>query len=182
MSAPAIHVAGLWKRYGKTEAVQGIDLDVQRGEIFGLIGPDGAGKTSTFQILGGVMEATSGAAWIYDKPARDARAQTGYLTQSFSLYPDLTVAENIRYIGDLRRVSRADIRDRGGRYLQMFDMDRSPAPSSPSPTSSSSTSPPPASTPSPAANSGTPSPTSPPTASPSSSPPPTSTKPSAATA
>jgi ABC-2 type transport system ATP-binding protein len=120
----AIQVESLWKRYGKTEAVQGIDLGVERGEIFGLIGPDGAGKTSTFQILGGVMEATSGTATIYDKPAREARAQTGYLTQTFSLYPDLTVAENIRYIGDLRRVSRNDIRERGGRYLQMFDMDR----------------------------------------------------------
>ncbi len=120
----AIHVQGLWKRYGKTEAVQGIDLDVKRGEIFGLIGPDGAGKTSTFQILGGVMEATSGITEIYEKPAREARAQTGYLTQSFSLYPDLTVAENIRYIGDLRHVTREEIRERGGRYLQMFDMDR----------------------------------------------------------
>ena len=124
VSTSAIRVEGLWKRYGKTEAVRGIDLDVQRGEIFGLIGPDGAGKTSTFQILGGVMEATSGVAEIYDTPARDARAQTGYLTQSFSLYPDLTVAENIRYIGDLRRVSSEEIRKRGGRYLEMFDMDR----------------------------------------------------------
>jgi ABC-2 type transport system ATP-binding protein len=120
----AIHVEGLWKRYGATEAVRGIGLDVERGEIFGLIGPDGAGKTSTFQILGGVMEATSGVTEIYQQAARDARAQTGYLTQSFSLYPDLTVAENIRYIGDLRRVSTNDIRERGGRYLRMFDMDR----------------------------------------------------------
>jgi ABC-2 type transport system ATP-binding protein len=123
-AASAIHVQGLWKRYGKTEAVRGIDLDVRRGEIFGLIGPDGAGKTSTFQILGGVMEATSGVAEIFDEPARAARAQTGYLTQAFSLYPDLTVEENIRYIGDLRRVSRDEIRERGGKYLRMFDMDR----------------------------------------------------------
>ena len=123
-STAAIHVQGLWKRYGATEAVRGIDLDVRRGEIFGLIGPDGAGKTSTFQILAGVMEATSGVAEIFDRPARLARAQTGYLTQAFSLYPDLTVAENIRYIGDLRRVSRNDIRERGGRYLKLFDMDR----------------------------------------------------------
>ncbi len=53
-----------------------------------------------------------------------ARAETGYLTQSFSLYPDLSVGENIRYIGDLRRVSRAEIEERGNRYLSMFDMDR----------------------------------------------------------
>ena len=120
----AIHVQGLWKRYGQVEAVRGIDLDVKPGEIFGLIGPDGAGKTSTFQILGGVMEASSGTAEILDLPAREARAQTGYLTQNFSLYPDLTVAENIRYIGDLRLVSPDRIRERGDRYLRMFDMDR----------------------------------------------------------
>src|SRR5713226_7558458 len=120
----AIHVQGLWKRYGQVEAVRGIDLDVNPGEIFRLIGPDGAGKTSTFQILGGVMEASSGTAEILDRPAREARAQTGYLTQNFSLYPDLTVAENIRYIGDLRLVSPDQIRERGDRYLRMFDMDR----------------------------------------------------------
>jgi len=122
--APAITVRQLRKHYGKIEAVRGIDLSVARGEIFGLIGPDGAGKTTTFQILGGVMEATSGTAEIFGQPARVARAETGYLTQSFSLYPDLSVAENIRYIGDLRRVNRAEIESRGNRYLSMFDMDR----------------------------------------------------------
>ncbi len=122
--APAIRVQGLWKRYGKVEAVRGIELEVKAGEIFGMIGPDGAGKTSTFQMLGGVMEASAGVAEIQGRPARQARAQTGYLTQTFSLYPDLTVAENIRYIGDLRLVSPEDIRERGGRYLAMFDMDR----------------------------------------------------------
>ena len=106
------------------EAVRGIDLDVGDGEIFGLIGPDGAGKTSTFQILAGVMEASGGIAEIFGQPARAARSETGYLTQTFSLYPDLTVLENIRYIGDLRRVAPQEIAERGRHYLQMFDMDR----------------------------------------------------------
>ncbi len=70
------------------------------------------------------MEHTSGAVSIYGEPARDARFHTGYLTQSFSLYPDLTVWENIRYIGDLREVPVAEIEERGHRYLAMFDMDR----------------------------------------------------------
>jgi ABC-2 type transport system ATP-binding protein len=120
----AIEVRGLTKRYGTLEAVRGIDLEVREREIFGLIGPDGAGKTSTFQILAGVMEATSGDANIFGRPAREMRSQTGYLTQTFSLYPDLTVKENIRYCGDLRRIPPQEIVDRGNRYLRMFDMDR----------------------------------------------------------
>src|SRR2546421_3764992 len=109
----AISVRGLWKRYGAVEAVRGIEFEVRRGEIFGLIGPDGAGKTSTFQILAGVMEPSAGIAEIFGRPAREARSHTGYLTQAFSLYPDLTVIENIRYIGDLRRVSTHEISERG---------------------------------------------------------------------
>jgi ABC-2 type transport system ATP-binding protein len=120
----AIEVGDLWKRYGKAEAVRGISFEVERGEIFGLIGADGAGKTTTFQILAGVMEATSGVARIFGKPAREARSQTGYLTQAFSLYPDLTVMENIRYVGDLRHVPPAEINERGRQYLKSFDMDR----------------------------------------------------------
>jgi ABC-2 type transport system ATP-binding protein len=120
----AIRVRALTKRYGAVEAVRGIDLDVGAGEIFGLIGPDGAGKTSTFQILGGVMEATSGAAELLGRPAREARAFVGYLTQAFSLYPDLSVRENLRYVGDLRRVPVREIEQRGQRYLTMFGMER----------------------------------------------------------
>jgi ABC-2 type transport system ATP-binding protein len=120
----AIAIDRLTKNYGAVEAVRGIGFEVRESEIFGLIGPDGAGKTSTFQILAGVMEATGGKAEIFGVAAREARSETGYLTQSFSLYPDLTVAENIRYIGDLRRVPVKEIDERGHRYLSMFDMDR----------------------------------------------------------
>jgi ABC-2 type transport system ATP-binding protein len=123
-SGAAIEVRALRKRYGVLEAVRGISFEVQRGEIFGLIGADGAGKTTTFQILAGVMEATAGSAMIFGKPARDARARTGYLSQTFSLYPDLSVRENMRYLGDLRHVPPAEIEERGTRYLKMFDMDR----------------------------------------------------------
>jgi ABC-2 type transport system ATP-binding protein len=123
-ASAALRVRDLWKRYGADEAVRGISFEVAEGEIFGLIGPDGAGKTSTFQILAGVMEASAGVAEVFDRPAREARSETGYLTQSFSLYPDLTVAENLRYAGDLRRVPRAAIAERGGRYLEMFDLTR----------------------------------------------------------
>ena len=107
--SPAIVAKNLWKKYKALEAVRGIGFEVDKGEIFGLIGPDGAGKTTTFQILAGVMEATSGTADIFGRPAREMRSQSGYLTQAFSLYPDLTVAENIRYMGDLRGVGLEEI-------------------------------------------------------------------------
>jgi ABC-2 type transport system ATP-binding protein len=123
-SGSAIRIHDLSKRYDSQEAVRGISLEVEEGEIFGLIGPDGAGKTTTFQILAGVMEATSGIAEVFGRPARETRSQTGYLTQAFSLYPDLSVMENIRYIGDLRTVPPSEIEERGHRYLKMFDMDR----------------------------------------------------------
>jgi ABC-2 type transport system ATP-binding protein len=120
----AIRARDLRKHYGPVEAVRGIELEVREGEIFGLIGPDGAGKTTTFQILAGIMEATSGVVEVFGKPARQSRAMVGYLTQTFSLYPDLSVTENIRYVGDLRHVPPREIAARADRYLQMFDMHR----------------------------------------------------------
>jgi ABC-2 type transport system ATP-binding protein len=118
----AIRTRDLRKNFGPVEAIRGIDLNVHEGEIFGLIGPDGAGKTTTFQILAGIMEATSGAVEVFGQPARQSRAMAGYLTQTFSLYPDLSVAENIRYVGDLRHVPPKEIAERGDRYLRLFDM------------------------------------------------------------
>ncbi len=120
----AIRVRGLRKNYGQIEAVKGIDLDILQGEIFGIIGPDGAGKTSTFQILGGVMQATAGRAEMLGRTARDARSFVGYLTQAFSLYQDLSVAENLRYIGELRNLPDDEIERRGLHYLRLFDMER----------------------------------------------------------
>ena len=123
-SGPAIKVRSLVKNYAGFEAVKGVDLDIEAGEIFGIIGPDGAGKTSVFQVLGGVMEPTSGEARMYGKSTVDARPFVGYLTQTFSLYQDLSVAENLQYVGQLRLLSRRMIEERGQHYLQMFDMAR----------------------------------------------------------
>src|SRR5258708_1612438 len=120
----AIEIRGLKKTYGTLEAVKGIDISVKRGEIFGLIGPDGAGKTSTFQILGGVMQATAGEALGFGQAASEARTSVGYLTEAFSLYSDLSVAENLHYMGQLRMLSDFEIDKRGRDYLSLFDMDR----------------------------------------------------------
>jgi ABC-2 type transport system ATP-binding protein len=124
MAEVAVRVDRLTKHYGKVEAVRGISFEVDKGEIFGFIGPDGAGKTTTFEILAGVMRATSGEVNVLGKPAREARAQTGYLTQSFTLYPDLTVMENIRYVGDLRLTPGPVVTSRARHYLAAFGMDR----------------------------------------------------------
>ncbi|AKG21212.1 ATP-binding cassette domain-containing protein [Calothrix sp. 336/3] len=118
-----IEVRGLYKHYGKTIAIRGLDLQIRRGELFGLIGPDGAGKTSTFNILGGVMEATAGDAKILGLPARDARNYTGYLTQQFSLYPDLSVDENIYYSAGLRLVPENQLEARRTKYLKLMQLD-----------------------------------------------------------
>ncbi|MEH2332224.1 ATP-binding cassette domain-containing protein [Nostoc sp.] len=120
----AIEVRGLHKHYGNLAAVRGIDLSVHKGEMFGLIGPDGAGKTSTFHILGGVMEATAGEVQIFNQPARDARLITGYLTQQFSLYLDLSIDENLHYAAGLRQVANDLLRERRNKYLKLMNLER----------------------------------------------------------
>jgi ABC-2 type transport system ATP-binding protein len=121
---PVITVANLHKHYGNVEAVRGIDFSVQPGELFGLIGPDGAGKTTTFHILGGIMAATSGMADVLGQPARDARLMTGYLTQQFSLYLDLSIDENLRYAAGLRQVPSDLQRERRAKYLRLMALDQ----------------------------------------------------------
>ncbi len=120
----AIKVSNLHKHYGKLAAVEGIDFTVNKGEMFGLIGPDGAGKTTTFHILGGVMEATAGEVLVFDQPARDARLITGYLTQQFSLYLDLSIDENLRYAGGLRQVDDDLLWERRNKYLTLMSLER----------------------------------------------------------
>ena len=122
MAEVAVALRDLRKQYGTLEAVRGITFDVAKGEIFGFIGPDGAGKTTTFEILAGVMNPTSGEVDVFGQSARDARLKTGYLTQGFTLYHDLTVMENIRYIGDLRLAPPDTVVARGRHYLGLFGM------------------------------------------------------------
>ncbi|CAN1211070.1 ATP-binding cassette domain-containing protein [Tumidithrix helvetica PCC 7403] len=119
-----IHVRNLHRHYGKTIAIRGIDLDVRQGELFGLIGADGAGKTTTFNILGGVMEATAGTVQILGLSPREARNYSGYLTQQFSLYPDLSVDENINYSAGLRLVPENQLEARRNKYLTLMQLER----------------------------------------------------------
>ncbi|MBD2364917.1 ABC transporter ATP-binding protein [Anabaena minutissima FACHB-250] len=119
-----IKVEDLSQNYGQLVAVKGVKFHIKRGEIFGLIGPDGAGKTTTFHILGGVMEASAGSVQILGKPPCDARLAIGYMTQQFSLYLDLSVDENLRYSAGLRQVPEKLFWQRRERYLQLMNLEK----------------------------------------------------------
>lgn len=122
IASPTITVQGLAKQYGAVQALSGIDFAVEQGEIFGLIGPDGAGKTTTFQILAGVMAASAGRVSILGQPPREARLNLGYLTQAFSLYPDLSIIENLRYQAGLRKVPQVEFGDRAAELLSRMGL------------------------------------------------------------
>ncbi len=123
-STAAVFVHGLHKHYGHLPAVRGIDFTVNKGEMFGLIGPDGAGKTTTFHILSGVMEATTGEVQIFGLPPRDARLTTGYLTQQFSLFQDLSIDENLRYAAGLRIIPEDLFQERRHKYLSLMNLEQ----------------------------------------------------------
>src|SRR5574342_57893 len=101
-----INATNLRKSFGDTHAVDGVSLEIAAGEIYGLVGAAGAGKTTTMRLLVGALKADAGEINIcgYDvkKQTEQARAQFGYLSQRFSLYEDLTVLENIRFFAEVR--------------------------------------------------------------------------------
>ncbi|MFZ5791218.1 MAG: ATP-binding cassette domain-containing protein [Pseudomonadota bacterium] len=107
---PAIRAEGLSKSFDDLRAVDGLTLSVEEGEIFGLVGPDGAGKTTTMRLLTGIMDPTAGDAWVAGRHVvREAEAikdEIAYMSQRFGLYPDLTVMENIGFYADLYGMPR----------------------------------------------------------------------------
>ncbi len=100
----------LSRSFGATRAVDGLSLQVERGEIFGLVGPDGAGKTTTMRLLTGILAPTSGHAVVagcdVQKEAEKLKQHVGYMSQRFGLYADLTVLENIHFYADIYGVPR----------------------------------------------------------------------------
>src|SRR5512136_757539 len=107
-----IEASHLRKTFGETIAVEDLSLQLANGEIYGLVGSDGAGKTTTIRLLVGALKPDSGHANICGFPlvkkTEQARAQLGYLSQRFSLYEDLTVLENIRFFAELRGLTRSE--------------------------------------------------------------------------
>jgi len=124
---PIIETRGLTRRFGALTAVDHLDLSVARGEIFGLVGPDGAGKTTTLRMLCGLMDPSEGSAQVAGHDvARESQAvkdQIGYMAQRFGLYGDLTVEENMSFYGDLFDITGGEREDLSARLLRMTRME-----------------------------------------------------------
>ncbi len=108
MNTLAIQTAKLTKSFNSLLAVDTLDLEVRKGELFGLVGPDGAGKTTTMRLLAAIMDPTSGEAWVAGHSilteGEKIKEKIGYMSQRFGLYEELTVMENIRFYADLYEV------------------------------------------------------------------------------
>ena len=106
----AIRTQGLTQKFADNTAVNDLTLSVNEGEVFGLVGPDGAGKTTVMRLLAGLMAPTKGDAWVYGchtvKDSEQLRQHISYMPQRFGLYLDLTVQENIDFYADLYNVPR----------------------------------------------------------------------------
>ncbi len=106
----SIRAESLTKTFGPLIALDQLSFSVEEGEIFGLVGPDGAGKTTTMRLLTSTMDPTSGEAWVAGhhvvKESEDVKEDIGYMSQRFGLYPDLTVLENIHFYADIYSVPR----------------------------------------------------------------------------
>jgi ABC-2 type transport system ATP-binding protein len=122
----AIALTGVTKRYGATTALDGLSFEAARGQMFGLIGPDGAGKTTAIRLICGLLHAEAGQVRVLGlDPAGDHRALThkvGYLSQRFSLYGDLTIDENIAFFAEIHGVT--DYAARRNHLLEMTQLTR----------------------------------------------------------
>jgi len=112
---PAIKTVNLTRKFGDVTAVNNLNIEISEGEIFGLVGPDGAGKTTTMRLLTGILDPTEGEAWVYNKhvvkEAESLKDNIAYMSQRFGLYEDLTVIENINFYADIYCVPHNRERD-----------------------------------------------------------------------
>ncbi len=123
-----IEVRDLVKRFGRFEANKHLTFDVYRGEIFGFLGANGAGKTTAMRILCGLSKPTSGEVVVAGvdvaRHPEAVKRRIGYMSQAFSLYNDLTVKENFRFYGGVYGLSKKDIRERTRHFLEKLGMER----------------------------------------------------------
>ncbi len=125
--APIITIQSLTRRFGELKAVDNLNLEIAPGEIFGLVGPDGAGKTTTLRLLCGLLDPTEGQVHVagHDvaKDVDSVKDAIGYMAQRFGLYADLTVEENMDFYADLFGVMGRDRDDLKNRLLRMTRME-----------------------------------------------------------
>jgi ABC-2 type transport system ATP-binding protein len=118
----------LTRKFRKTVALHDLDLRIASGEIFGLVGPDGAGKTTALRLMAAVMRPTSGRVSVADcdsvKQAESIRAHVGYMPQRFSLYADLNVLENLNFFADIFGVNGTERRERIKQLLAFANLER----------------------------------------------------------
>jgi ABC-2 type transport system ATP-binding protein len=121
-TSPAVFTADLGRSFKTVRAVDGLTVSIERGELFGLVGPDGAGKTTTLRLLAGLLDLTDGSAAILGmdlrQKAESIKPHIGYMAQQFSLYGELSVMENLRFFAALFDVLPSDLDSRAGRLLQ----------------------------------------------------------------
>jgi ABC-2 type transport system ATP-binding protein len=126
-AGPALLARDLRKRFGEVEALRGLSFSVGEGQLYGLVGPDGAGKTTTLRLLCGLMNPTQGSARVAGHDvAREPRAvkdQIGYMAQRFGLYADLSVEENMSFYADLFGIVGAERRELQARLMRMTRME-----------------------------------------------------------
>ena len=122
----AIVMTGLTRIFGDNTAVNNLALAVKEGEVFGLVGPDGAGKTTVMRLLAGLMAPTSGDAWVYGcntvQDSEQLKNHISYMPQRFGLYLDLTVQENIDFYADLYNVPRQTRKEKISELLAFSNM------------------------------------------------------------
>lgn len=128
MNEYLVHAENLYKSFNDVHAVNGVSLSIRAGEIYGLVGSDGAGKTTTMRMLVGALLPTEGSINIcgYDvlNEVENARSNIGYLSQRFSLYEDLTVLENIRFFAEIRGLSSSEWLPRSMEILEFVGLDK----------------------------------------------------------
>lgn len=122
----AIRVRDLTRRFGDFTAVDAISFEVSRGEIFGFLGANGAGKTTAMRMLTGLLEPSGGSAEVAGcnvyTEVEQIKRRIGYMSQKFSLYEDLTVSENIRFYGGIYGLGREELRRRSAELLDQLGM------------------------------------------------------------
>ncbi len=118
-----IRAVEITRRFGDLTAVDGMTFEVARGEIFALVGPDGAGKTTTLRLLAGLLDPSAGEAWVagrsVSREPQAVRERIGYMAQKFGLYQDLTVEENMAFYADLFGIPAAQRRRQSARLLEV---------------------------------------------------------------